>query len=290
MSAKSDVQCSREKVFRREDFPLAVYVGSWSGAESDPRLVHPQLELHLICHGNGTYVIGGEDCHFEKNSVLIVHKNETHRGPVGATGSIKNISLILAPRLFKDRPAALQALSSLDLIHHMVLSDVQAAGAECLLTRAADECEHKDLQWKSTVANYIEALLVILQRAVTGHGFRPKDKDPLMQEITEFLGREFTEAVSLSETADKFGLSSYTLSKGFKRYTGVGFRQYIIQLRVAEARKFLETTDMTVSTIAYEVGFGSLSSFNSEFLRMTGVTPGAYRSEVNRTSKKPLMC
>jgi AraC-like DNA-binding protein/quercetin dioxygenase-like cupin family protein len=280
MTSKS-VKSLRQKVFEQGDFPVKVYVSSGKEYEPIPAHYHSDLELHLICHGSGLYSISGVNYQFEKNSVLVIHKNEVHSPSVGSKGSIKNISLILAARVLKNRPAALAALQSLETVHHLILTDTQAAAAECLLMWALEECEHKDLHWKGTIVNYIEALLAVLQRASLGHLSGYKDKDPLMQEILSYLNSEFTETISLIEVANRFGLSSYTLSKSFKRYVGMGFREYLIQLRVNEARKLLESTNMTVSAIAYQVGFGSLSAFNSDFLRLTGVTPGAYRVDGN---------
>jgi AraC-like DNA-binding protein len=46
---------------------------------------------------------------------------------------------------------------------------------------------------------------------------------------------------------------------------------------VEEAKKLLTNTDMLVSSIAYEVGFKSKSTFNSAFKKIVGATPTAYK-------------
>lgn len=55
------------------------------------------------------------------------------------------------------------------------------------------------------------------------------------------------------------------------------FNQFLNHYRLAEASKLLKQSDAPVSTIAYEVGYSTLSSFNSLFKSQFGMTPTEYR-------------
>ncbi|HEY3298820.1 MAG TPA: AraC family transcriptional regulator, partial [Armatimonadota bacterium] len=189
----------------------------------------------------------------------------------------KNIALVFDASLVRKRETAQSALLSLQSAHHLQLSDKQAATIEYLLKRIADEYERKEPCFEEIVVNYVVAFLTILQRVAAGSSTVQGNKDPIIVEVLKYLEKEFTNVPSLTEASDRFGLSSYTLSKKFKQYVGVGFLEYLIHLRIEEARRLLAETDLNVTEVAYEVGFDSLSTFYRDFRRLTQLTPVAYR-------------
>lgn len=272
----------RMKIFKPGDFPVLVDSGRLRQMKSDSCTYlpnyHSELEFHLIRHGNGQYFIRDVNYPSEKNSVFIMHNDEVHCFIPDPGSSAKNISLIFSARLLKDRQVACTAIRSLESVHHLVLTDKQAARTELLLSEIADECNDKNMHWQRAVVNLIEIFLVMLERASAGTVVDSKNKDPLIQEVIKYLDETFAEKPSLVDVADRFCLSSFTLSKKFKQYVGLGFREYLIHRRIVEAQRLLKETDLKVAAIAYQVGFESLSAFNFNFLRLTCVTPIVYRT------------
>jgi AraC-like DNA-binding protein len=267
-------------VFRKGDFPLNITTYQGKTLHSYPfgLYYHPEWEFHLICRGNCQYFIRDMNYPCEKNSLLIIHPNEAHCYIRDETAYTKNIALVFKDMLVEDRVAAQAALRSLESVHHLVLSDKQAAALEYMLQRIADEHERKDCYWQNTVVNYIAAFLTILQRAADGCIMPGRENnDPVIQEVLRYLDKEFAEMPSLTDVASSFGLSAYTLSKKFKQYVGVGYLEYLIHLRIEEARRLLAKTDKSVTEIAYEVGFESISTFFRDFRLLTKVTPATYR-------------
>ena len=72
-------------------------------------------------------------------------------------------------------------------------------------------------------------------------------------------------------------VSPYHMSRVFKKETGCTPMQYVAQLRLGKAQTLLVHTDMPITEIAYNVGYNSSNSFNYAFLKLIGLTPGAYR-------------
>ncbi len=81
----------------------------------------------------------------------------------------------------------------------------------------------------------------------------------------------------VAEMATRSGLSERGFLRRFRRATGQSPADYIQSLRVEEAKQLLETTDMTVESIAEEVGYSEPSSFRSAFRRRVGVSASVYR-------------
>ena len=102
--------------------------------------------------------------------------------------------------------------------------------------------------------------------------------DGLLQNIQRYVHENYASDVYLQIIADKFGLSYSYVSRYFKRKSGVGFSDYVTQVRIGKAKELLTTTNMSISDISRSTGFDVLSSFNRSFKKNTGVSPGEYRN------------
>src|SRR5690606_6032074 len=84
--------------------------------------------------------------------------------------------------------------------------------------------------------------------------------------------------LSLRHLVDATKTTANHLSETFSQHLKTNFFQFVNDYRVAEAKQLLETSDETVTTIAFEVGYNSRSTFNSAFKKETGLTPTGFRN------------
>jgi AraC-like DNA-binding protein len=98
--------------------------------------------------------------------------------------------------------------------------------------------------------------------------------------VLEYVFSNHAGSVRMSEAAALVGMPEPTFSKYFKRATGQNFSDLLRKLRLAHARRLLESTEKPISEICYEVGFSNLSNFNRHFLNDAGETPRTYRRRV----------
>ena len=82
---------------------------------------------------------------------------------------------------------------------------------------------------------------------------------------------------SLAELAEEAASSSYHFLRVFRQVVGVTPGQYMLRSRLHRAAVRLRSSDEGVSAIAFDCGFGDLSTFNRHFRRASGVSPGAFR-------------
>ncbi len=92
--------------------------------------------------------------------------------------------------------------------------------------------------------------------------------------------------ISLEMAADNFEMSIYTFSTLFKKTVGSGFREYIVKRRLDCAKELILTTDMTVKSVAAQVGFGDVSYFIRVFKNNFGVTPTQMKSRQHATGSE----
>lgn len=95
----------------------------------------------------------------------------------------------------------------------------------------------------------------------------------------DFLHTHFREPVGLNETADAAGLNPAYLSYLFKQEMGVGFSNYLSNLRMEYAEHMLMTTNSKVKEVAKQSGFGDYHHFSKVFKKMYGMGPAKYRKE-----------
>jgi AraC-like DNA-binding protein/quercetin dioxygenase-like cupin family protein len=101
-----------------------------------------------------------------------------------------------------------------------------------------------------------------------------------LQPILQLLQTRYTEALSLNELASVGCMSSSYCCELFQIALGTTPIAYRNELRLIEARRLMQTTDLTVHDIAYRVGFQSVQQFNRLFRRDIGCSPSHFRMQL----------
>nr|WP_262919968.1 helix-turn-helix transcriptional regulator [Niabella hibiscisoli] len=81
--------------------------------------------------------------------------------------------------------------------------------------------------------------------------------------------------------AGQLNISPGYLSDLLRNITGQNTQQYIQYRLIEKSKELLSTSTMTVSEIAYQLGFGYSQSFSKLFKKVTSQTPLAYRKLFN---------
>jgi AraC-like DNA-binding protein len=84
-------------------------------------------------------------------------------------------------------------------------------------------------------------------------------------------------ALNLDAIAAQAGLSPFHFLRLFARVLGVTPHQYLVRCRLRAAARLLADPRISVTAIAYDVGFGDLSNFARTFRRAAGVSPRDFR-------------
>jgi len=98
-----------------------------------------------------------------------------------------------------------------------------------------------------------------------------------------FIERQFHRPLSLREMAGNAFLSKYHYIRVFKSCYGRTPHRYLTEVRVAAAKKLLQT-GMPVTQACFSVGFDSVTSFAGLFKKITGASPQACRRKALQES------
>ncbi len=97
------------------------------------------------------------------------------------------------------------------------------------------------------------------------------------QRLNDYIRREYMRDISLDTASEELGLSPSYIGLIFRRTGETSFSRAVTDARVAEARRLLLTTDLTVGEIGRRVGVENQNTFIRMFKKVEGVTPGQYR-------------
>lgn len=108
-----------------------------------------------------------------------------------------------------------------------------------------------------------------------------KDELEKVELILNYIDKNYTEDISLEEAAKVLNFSSNYFCRFFKRSLGKTFFEYVNFYRCTKAEILLNTTDKTITEIALEVGFNSVSYFDKTYRKYKGCKPSEERIIVN---------
>jgi|GEM_PF-593697 Response regulator containing CheY-like receiver domain and AraC-type DNA-binding domain len=101
----------------------------------------------------------------------------------------------------------------------------------------------------------------------------------------EFIASNFKSNIGLSEIAEALDLHKVYLCRLFKQETGDNLANYILKLRIEEAKRIISTSNEKLYKIAEQVGYTNIQQFSAAFKKIAGVTPSEYR-EFNNSSTR----
>lgn len=84
-------------------------------------------------------------------------------------------------------------------------------------------------------------------------------------------------AYSLETLAHEYNISPSTLSHHFKKVTGSSVMDYLMNCRMAQAKKYLTETSLRIGEIIERCGFSDSSNFSRAFKKLNGVSPSRFR-------------
>lgn len=98
-----------------------------------------------------------------------------------------------------------------------------------------------------------------------------------LRRAREIMTARLASNLTIAQVASECRLTASHFARAFRQSTGVAPQRFLMQLRVAEAKKHLSQQHLPLSDIALMCGFGDQSHFTRVFRQMTGTSPGAWR-------------
>ncbi|RCW61923.1 helix-turn-helix transcriptional regulator [Halanaerobium sp. ST460_2HS_T2] len=103
-----------------------------------------------------------------------------------------------------------------------------------------------------------------------------EQKVQIIETVKDYIDENYKEDISLDDVADYISFSKYYLSKLFKEVEGINYKDYLIKVRMEEAKKRLKEGEK-IKVVACEVGYSDRNYFSRAFKKYTGISPGKFQ-------------
>jgi AraC-like DNA-binding protein len=137
--------------------------------------------------------------------------------------------------------------------------------------------ERRDGYAEAALAHLTLLLVSVSRLAADAAGDLRRNDEPLLATVFDVIEARYHEPISLKDVAAAVGLSPGHLTTAVARKTGRTVQQWITERRMAQARRLLAGTDLTVQALATRAGYRDTSYFIRSFKRSHGVTPADWR-------------
>ncbi len=131
---------------------------------------------------------------------------------------------------------------------------------------------------KEYVDSVIEPLVFMLEYYYENSYEDGSSEAKLYHKLVRYITENCHSRITMEELSQKFNYSVSTLSHLFMKRTNLSLPEYINNVRLNEAKWYLENSNSTVSEIALFLGYSSSNYFSSVFKNKCGITPKKYRT------------
>ncbi|WP_348800546.1 AraC family transcriptional regulator [Flavobacterium adhaerens] len=100
-----------------------------------------------------------------------------------------------------------------------------------------------------------------------------------MKLIYDYIQNKFSEKLTLEEVAKIANMTTISFNRFIKKRTGKTFVDYVNDIRIGYAARWLIEKDLSISEIAFKSGFNNISNFNRIFKSHKECTPSQYRND-----------
>ncbi|RIX50749.1 DNA-binding response regulator [Paenibacillus nanensis] len=140
----------------------------------------------------------------------------------------------------------------------------------------------KDWEHRSMGARELEELFqgFVAEAAECISLLRQEQSKGGIEKIRKYIETNYSDNISLKTIAAHFYMNPVYLGQLFRKTYGVYFNDFLLSLRMGEAKKLLRLTDMRMYEIASKVGFQNADYFVAQFVKQEGMTPKEYRNKL----------
>lgn len=227
---------------------------------------HHSIELFAVREGKADFYLNDKKYVLSAGEFVIVNSNEVHS--IHASG--RNEAMVLQipmeeQMLWFSREKRKEDGKLFTLLERMYRQQLRKEyGYELLM---------------QSVFYQLKYLLVTVYRIPEERKEKCTEKAQTgrLDRITGYLREHYAEEISLETLAATFGYCPTYLSKMFRQYGRINYKDYLRSIRFEHALRELEETDHTISEIALKNGFPNSQAFSRLFRKKYGILPTEYQ-------------
>jgi len=266
--------------------PTVFFIGKNNNVTTNRPHAHDNTEIFFVFSGSFQEWIDGTVYDVAAGDVIVINAKQSHHHIT--SNSTEPIILFFAGFYdyhFKGMEANHFIFPGDKPIFHtegLIRQDISNLCLKMISERYGNQVGQYFMQ-----KTYLIQLLLMLMRQIcipscqvsSSYHFETHHKSYVVSEIRQYLSEHYAEKISLDLIAKNMYLSSAYISKIFKEETGEAPINYLIKLRLEQAKNQLENNErISIKAISTSVGYDDVYYFSKLFKKYYGVSPLNYRT------------
>ena len=259
---------------------------------------HDYLEITYIYEGTGIFQTGNRKYELHAGDLLVMGNSELHWFETGSSEPLHMAAVFFMPELIYKPTYPSGDFDYIrffydqnhDFRNYIPREDVGKTEIPGLLQDIYYRNLHKKKHYQLHVKNLLKRILLTLLEYYEDHiegslveaDKKIKNIDRL-RDVFALIETSYFNKITLEQAAETVCMSPHYFCKFFKRVTGLTFTEYILRVRIDKAKELLLKNRLSITQIAYEVGFESSSYFHKVFRKLTHLNPKQYLEKVVQT-------
>ena len=165
--------------------------------------------------------------------------------------------------------------NNLDALEAIIKKSAEIIGDKQKATEISNSIKSID---RKLIFSYIN-IMSVLAGYITASNKLFNYNEKLPQLIMEYISKNYSSKITLSQLAQKFGCCNSTLTQCFKKEFNTSIMTYICELRLKKAEELLKKTRKSLKEISFDCGFYDQNYFSKSFAKKYGCSPSVYRSK-----------
>lgn len=246
---------------------------------------HPEYEINFILNGKGVKRVVGDNIEeIDEIELVLVGPNLYHGWELNhcINKQIREITIQFHNDLFHESLLSRKIMTPIkDMFNrsiHGILFSKKTA--EELSSRIIKISKLDGMDYFLEIVSILYDLAnsrnqrLLSTFTVDNDIFEDYDK---MKLIYEYVQKNFSEKITLEEVSNVASMTTVSFNRFIKKRTGKTFVNYINDIRIGYAARWLAEKDLSISEIAFKSGFNNIANFNRSFKSNKKCTPSQYR-------------
>ncbi len=257
--------------------------------------IHEYTELYFLLEGERYYFIDQNIYHVKAGMAVLIHPEQLHKtSKVNGQSGHRRFLLELDSEFLSSFFLMSDLKNTMDFQEHFsgvtVFSKEDWAQVLLTIDMLKMEMAKKGEMSKSICKSLVTCLLLLYVRNHKSNDSKVRETKvapnhihenthQLVQGVLLYLQEHFTENYSLEEIANDFHISKSSLTTNFKSITGFTINEYVRICRVRKAKTLLLKSNLSITEIASQTGFGNVTYFERVFKKFYEMSPLQFRKQ-----------
>ncbi|MEZ0537579.1 AraC family transcriptional regulator [Caldicellulosiruptoraceae bacterium PP1] len=274
----------KEDLFLLNDFPFSLYELYPENSDVPNYHFHDYFEINYIKSGHGLYYIKDKKYFILPGDIFIINSSDPHFA--WSAGDLNILALVFPSSfiwggnqdLYNNEYLKPFYISSQGAFNKISYDDDIAIKTVEIIKEIENEYYTKEKGYKPMIKALLLQLLSYFIRYYRKNNINAnielhKENYEKIKKALDHMQNNYNHPIHVEQLSKICNLSKSHFCYIFKTTMGLTPLDYLTKLRIQKALELLGNSNLSVTEIAYEVGFNSVTSFNISFKKWTGITP-----------------